>query len=176
MYTYAYYDQSGSPIYVGMAKDVLKRFKEHQRVDDWANEIASITVWGLYPGKTEATQAERNLIGSLRPKYNQMFSEYQAIENFGYAPLTHFASTDEFVNYYSNKPDTLDRRTHYFSNLDLEALRVIIYYTNTEASLLMRRYLAEGIQRDQERIGHPGIYEEAKRNLIRRKKVEDTSA
>lgn len=168
MYTYAYYDEQGIPLYVGLATDVLERFEQHMSNDPWASEITSISVWSNYKNKAEAAIAEKNLIGSLQPKYNVVFSKYQPDTPFDRAADTCFTSPEEFRNYYSKKPDTLMRRTYYFTNLDLEALRVATYYMNTEISVLLRRYLMEGIERDQVNIGHPGIYDEAKRNLSKR--------
>ena len=170
MYTYAYYDDQGFPLYVGLATDVLERFEQHMSNDPWASEIASISVWSNYKNKTEAAIAEKNLIGSLHPKYNMTFSSYRPDTSFDQKPDLYFASPEKFCNYYSHKPDTIVRRTHYFTKLDLEALRVIIYHLNTDSSLLMRRYLKEGIERDQDRIGHPGIYAEAQQNLIKQEK------
>jgi hypothetical protein len=66
---YRAYDQDGTLLYVGIADDWLRRWREHRKTSAWFAEVGSVKVEG-YPDRTSALLAERDAIKSERPKFN----------------------------------------------------------------------------------------------------------
>ena len=165
MYIYSYFAIDGTPLYVGSTGQVLQRFRQHQQEDSWMANIASIIVRGPYPGKL-VDEFERMYVSKLHPAYNNNLLYYNACSDFyDDTDVRSFSSVKEFVEYYTLCPDTYQRGTYYLRCEDIEAIRLLAFYTKNEKSAIVRDALKIGLTELAKDIGCENIYAEA-RNAI----------
>ena len=167
MYIYSYFAIDGTPLYVGSTGQVLQRFRQHQREDAWMANIATITVRGPYPGKL-VDEFERMYVSKLHPAYNSNLLYYNDCSDFyDDTDVRSFSSVTEFVEYYTLCPDTYQRGTYYLRSEDLEAIRLLCFYTHSEKSALVRDALKIGLTEIGKEINHENIYGEARRMVCK---------
>jgi len=65
---YRVYDESGALLYVGMTKDLTRRFAGHHDAIWWS--LAAYVRWEVFPDRDQARGEERRLIRTLKPVYN----------------------------------------------------------------------------------------------------------
>ena len=71
---YFFYDMTGCILYIGIAEDVLSRWKQHERDKDWFSEVVSFRrVW--YATREAVLEAEKFEIKQKRPIYNIVHNE-----------------------------------------------------------------------------------------------------
>ena len=78
-----------------------------------------------------------------------------------------FFSAAEFVEYYTCCPDTYQRGTYYLRSEDLEAIRLLSFYTKNEKSAIVRDALKIGLDELAKGIGRDNIYAEARRTIYK---------
>lgn len=69
IHLYRHYDFAGKLLYVGVAKNTLRRWNGHQRAAMWADLVAVITI-DHYPTQEEAEAAENAAILAEKPRFN----------------------------------------------------------------------------------------------------------
>lgn len=78
-----------------------------------------------------------------------------------------FSSVSEFVEYYTLCPDTYQRGTYYLRSEDLEAIRLLAFYSKSEKSAVVRDALKIGLDELAKGIGRENIYAEARRSIYK---------
>jgi excinuclease UvrABC nuclease subunit len=67
-------------IYIGISMNPMKRSRQHDKMQDWRQEIAHISVhW--FENRWEAEEAEIMLIKHYRPKHNIEFNDDEPIDD-----------------------------------------------------------------------------------------------
>ena len=66
---YTMLDKKGKPLYVGMSKDTVRRFKQHAKSKEWYPEVAKVKT-KKYKSRTKAMIAEKKAIKAHSPLYN----------------------------------------------------------------------------------------------------------
>ncbi len=66
---YTMLDKKGKPLYVGMSKDTVRRFKRHSKTKEWYPEVTKVKT-KKYGSRAKATLAEKKAIKTKSPKYN----------------------------------------------------------------------------------------------------------
>lgn len=69
VHLYRHYGFDGKLLYVGVAKNTLRRWNDHGGVAEWADLVATITV-DHYPTRGEAEAAENAAILAEKPRFN----------------------------------------------------------------------------------------------------------
>lgn len=69
---YAAYSAEGVLLYVGCARDVVRRVEEHHEVNPWWTEVREVRVLATRPTRDEGEAMERHFIATLHPRYNQV--------------------------------------------------------------------------------------------------------
>ena len=170
MYIYFYRDKDHELIYVGSTCDVLQRFYQHQNSDGWMKEVSGVTIRGPYNGD-ECLEFEKLYISHFKPLYNKQSMDYK--EHLDFRDVSSswtFNSIDEFIDFYSAKPDSLQRSTYYLRLEDIEVLRILRFLYHEDASALVRTALGIGFAKLARNIDHADIYQEARHNIRGRKK------
>lgn len=67
---YRLISRPGLLLYVGIAKDVVKRLGEHRKDKDWWHKVARIEIH-TYPTRADARTAELQMIIDEQPRYNK---------------------------------------------------------------------------------------------------------
>lgn len=80
-HVYAFYDESGVLLYIGMTWDIKERFKQHARTKPWWPDVAKKVVEPTRY-RPEAIRREQSLIRTLRPKYNVRHNPARAKQSF----------------------------------------------------------------------------------------------
>lgn len=162
MYIYSYYAADGTPLYIGKAAQVLLRFQQHWQTDSWMGEVASITVRGPYP-EEDVLFYEKKHITEEQPLYNVNGLRFSEANKWVKDPyeVRNFETVADFQDYYRVQPDTLQRATYYFRLVDLEVLRILQFYRNSDVSGIVREALEIGVQELAKRLDHEDIYAEA---------------
>lgn len=65
---YAFYNDHGQAVYVGMTRDIGRRITQHMAGPFW-REVARIETW-RYTNTMDAHAEERRLISELGPRWN----------------------------------------------------------------------------------------------------------
>ena len=168
MYVYAYHNTNNEVIYVGSSKHAVNRFQTHQKEDAWMQEVGAITVWGPYNDPNEGALCERALVSSLRPRYNTNLTTYKVDAPILRQDGVRFKNLAEMKKYFKNRPDESNRYTCYLRNDEIEALRLLSFYSNENISELASAILRKGIQETANTMGRPDVFEEARSRLLRK--------
>ena len=154
MYIYEYYNSDSELLYVGVAKNPVKRYEEHFSKEEWAGDIRGIIVRGLYPAET-ARFFEKYYIKAKNPRFNKnnkLKDElFQPIAD-PYA-FVQFNNADEMKAYFSKKSNVLKHASYYLRHDQIETLDVICYALKKDKSLLVREIFDEFIERMSEKHG-----------------------
>lgn len=67
---YRLFSRPGLLLYVGIAKDFVKRLGEHRKDKDWWHKVARIEIH-TYPTRADARTAELQMIIDEQPRYNK---------------------------------------------------------------------------------------------------------
>lgn len=73
---YGFYDASGRLIYVGCTLDMEARETAHQRAAWWWPQVHRVRILATASSKKEGILVERQMIETLRPRWNQMHRLY----------------------------------------------------------------------------------------------------
>ena len=71
----------------------------------------------------------------------------------------------DMKKFFKNHPNESSRYTFYLPNDEIEALRLLSFYSDVNISDLAGEILRKGIQDMAARLGHPDIFEEARGRL-----------
>jgi predicted GIY-YIG superfamily endonuclease len=77
---YRHYNTKGELLYVGIAKNPLKRLSEHRRSAHWASSSVRMTA-DVYPDRASALIAEATAIMKEKPLHNLLHLERAVIVN-----------------------------------------------------------------------------------------------
>lgn len=165
MYVYAYHNTNNEVIYVGSSKNAVNRFQTHRKQDTWMTEVDAITIWGPYHDTDEGALCEKALVSALNPRYNTNLTTYSVD-----APILHqeglrFQSLSDMKKFFKNHPNESSRYTFCLPNDEIEALRLLSFYSDENISDLASAILRKGIQEMAAQLGHPNIFEEARGRL-----------
>jgi predicted GIY-YIG superfamily endonuclease len=73
---YGFNDACGRLIYVGCTLDLEARETAHQRAAWWWPQVDRVRILATAPSKKEGIRVERQMIETLRPRWNQMHRLY----------------------------------------------------------------------------------------------------
>ena len=165
MYVYAYHNTNNEVIYVGSSKHAVNRFQTHQKEDVWMQEVGAITVWGPYNDPDEGALCERALVSSLRPRYNTNLTTYKVDAPILRQDGVRFKNLADMKKFFKNHPNESSRYTFCLPNDEIEALRLLSFYSDENISDLASALLRKGIQEMSAQLGHPDIFVEARGRL-----------